>query len=744
MIGQVIAGIRITASLGEGGMGVVVQGVRESDGRRVAVKFIREEESSDSQFTERFEREARILETLDHGNILKLLDWGRLDDGAYYIVMEFVDGCSLGDLLDVRQKVEVHFALEITRATARALESAWKNNVIHRDVKPDNILLDREGGVKLVDFGLAKDTSDNKKFTLTGQVVGTPAFMSPEQGMGEVADHRSDIYSLGVTLFTMLAGRRPFLGDTPLEVVLKKINEEPPDLREPAPDLPEPVYRLVARMIAKDPDDRFKDIGGVADEVENILTSLDSDTSTIGILVHETTETRRLEKATAVVKRPSSVETTPATGVPPEPAEVIAGKYEVVKTLGKGGMGTVYLVRHRTLNQDFALKVLNPFLASNEAFRERFMREAKAATAFVHKHAVQIREFGEDGPVLYMTMDYCSGRTLQDILDETGAVSEQRAASIAHQMLGALKEAHAAGLIHRDLKPSNIMIEEDMGSDNVRILDFGVAQVVSSEGEGEEGERLTRPGAVMGTVQYMSPEQALGQKIDGRSDLYSLAAILYETVTERLPVEGENPQKILYHLATKPPVPISKVVKGVSKRFEQLILRNLAKDAADRCASAEEFLAELEEVSADLKSTVAIRRRGLPAWAQLTLAAFALVIAGGLLVALWNPFAGRDGQAGLSAEEVAAAVEKPSKAYEEALARRDFTAAADRVYEILGLPLDAKSKVRWEEARKAVETEILRAEGIFQEANGYEERGELLKAVPLYKTYLREFPLGPE
>ena len=751
MIGREIEGVRISSRLGEGGMGVVYRGTRLRDGTSVAVKFLRKESSAEGRFHERFEREARILSSLDHENILRIFGWGRLEDGTVYILMEFVDGCSLADVLDRKGKLALPDALGIARATARALASAAKGNVIHRDVKPDNILLARGGAVKLADFGLAKDTSENRKVTLTGQVIGTPAYMSPEQGLGEPADHRSDIYSLGVTLFTMLAGRRPFFGASPLEVVLQHINTPPPDLRDLAPGLPEGAYALVAKMMAKKPEERHESIAAVADAIDGLLAALEGGTSTITVLVEQTSaELRAASGPEEALTKVAAADATPPTAPAPPPAgpEVIAGKYEVKAELGKGGMGAVFLVRHRTLNQDFALKVLNPFLASDDAFRQRFMREAKAASAFVHKHAVQIRDFGEDGPRLFMTMDYCAGRTLEAILAEQGAVSERRAAAIAHQMLSALKEAHAAGLIHRDLKPSNVMIEDRDGKDFFRILDFGVAKLGGhGEADASGTHPLTGPGAVMGTVEYMSPEQAVGSKLDARSDLYSLATILYEAVAGKLPVEGENPQKRMYNLVTKPPVPVSTHVKGVSKRFERLLMHNLSKDPAQRCTSAEEFLAELELLSADLKSTVAIRRKGLPAWLQVSFALLLLAVGAAVLLALWNPFRKEEPPlpnypAGPTAAELEAQVRETQKAYVEALEARDWAKARDLAYALQGLVRGGAERGRWEDARRQAEAALKLAEGQLASARALEGKGDWLKALPLYAACGREAPAG--
>ncbi|MHC4600163.1 MAG: serine/threonine protein kinase, partial [Planctomycetota bacterium] len=269
-IGRQFAGFQVTEMLGKGGMGVVMKAVREEDGTTAAVKLIQEHEARDAQFIARFEREASVLMSLEHPNILRVYDHGKDETGVYYIVMEFIDGPSVGDVIKDYGRIPPAQALSIILDTSKALKSAHTQNVIHRDIKPDNILLTREGKVRLADFGLAKDTTDNARLTITGQVMGTPAFMSPEQGQGEKVDFRSDVYSLGATLYYMLAGERPFSGSTPLEVVVKQIQDPPPPLMDKVPGLPPRLYALVDGMLEKAPRDRPQDHQEVVETIVEV------------------------------------------------------------------------------------------------------------------------------------------------------------------------------------------------------------------------------------------------------------------------------------------------------------------------------------------------------------------------------------------------------------------------------------------------------------------------------------------
>jgi len=355
-------------------------------------------------------------------------------------------------------------------------------------------------------------------------------------------------------------------------VVLSTSKEPPPPLKDKVPGLPDALCALVEDMLAKAPEDRPADYQEVIDSLEK-LAKREKWPLEAGAAMSSDFE-RTLDDSPRIgdmVREAVRAEKTAATDAPRAEdrhrrdrrrRRGLEGRHHHRRQVQgqvetrEGGMGSVFLVRHTDLNQDFALKVLNPAIAANESFRERFLREAKAATAFTHKHAIQIRDFGQDGTSLYMTMDFSRGRTMKALIEKEKKFPETRAARIAQQVLLALREAHAAGLIHRDLKPENLMIEERGGQDFVRILDFGVAKMVGAEDDcgTKTGPTLTRTGTVVGTMQYMSPEQAAGETdIDARSDLYSLAAIIYEAVAGRRHLEAPSMQKMMFKLATEDP-----------------------------------------------------------------------------------------------------------------------------------------------------------------------------------------------
>lgn len=277
---------------------------------------------------------------------------------------------------------------------------------------------------------------------------------------------------------------------------------------------------------------------------------------------------------------------------------IINGKYEVQSILGEGGMGIVYKVRHLILQHRniFALKILHPRLCAEADFQSRFLREVEIAMELTHENIVQIRDFGlTEQNLLFYTMDFFSGSSLKEVLAREGTLSPERVVRIARQILAALSDAHGSGIIHRDLKPENLLIQAiDDATDDVRILDFGIAKMLVDGPQGED-QNLTQGGAI-GTPRYMSPEQASGESVDHRADLYSLGCIFYEMLCGAPPFDGKTARTILMaHLTASPPS-LAERRPGlmVPDHLERLVFQLLAKDRAERPASAASVIALLD------------------------------------------------------------------------------------------------------------------------------------------------------
>jgi eukaryotic-like serine/threonine-protein kinase len=268
--------------------------------------------------------------------------------------------------------------------------------------------------------------------------------------------------------------------------------------------------------------------------------------------------------------------------------KIVDSRYEVLEPLGEGGMGTVYKVRHVTLNRLFAMKALRRDLALDAALSQRFIHEARATAAIKHPGVVSISDFGvlEDG-IPYFVMELLVGETLAVRMRARGPLPPRDAIGIAQRIADALSASHAANVIHRDLKPENVFL---VGASDVRIVDFGAAKIVG-------GSKLTRPGVVFGTPYYMSPEQAAGQPIDGRADVYSLGILVFEMLTGRVPFEADTYMGVLTkHMFQQPPKPSEAIASGVRLGvLEDVVMRALEKEPSARYASMTEVRKALDD-----------------------------------------------------------------------------------------------------------------------------------------------------
>lgn len=257
----------IVAELGRGGMGVVYKGHESSLNRYVAIKVLADSLAHDEGVKERFLREARSMAALNDPHIIQIYYIGD-DEGQTYFVMEFVEGESLGTLLKREHKVEVGPAAKIIYQTALGLSTAHDKGVIHRDIKPGNLMVSSRGSIKIADFGIALSNQDlSNKLTSTGEFVGTPGYLSPEVCLGHQVDQRSDIFSLGIVLFEMLAGRMPFTDESPLGLMLEVVRAEIPDVRELNGEVDEQIAWILSKMIAKEPDDRYQSCHDLAEDL---------------------------------------------------------------------------------------------------------------------------------------------------------------------------------------------------------------------------------------------------------------------------------------------------------------------------------------------------------------------------------------------------------------------------------------------------------------------------------------------
>ena len=265
---------------------------------------------------------------------------------------------------------------------------------------------------------------------------------------------------------------------------------------------------------------------------------------------------------------------------------VLGDRYEVEGVLGQGGMAKVFKGHDKVLGRPVAVKVLSPQYAGDDQFVSRFRREAQAAAGLNHPNIVSVFDTGSQQDVHYIVMEYVRGRTLRDAVRSEGPLHPERAAEIADAVARALGAAHEAGLVHRDIKPGNIMLTAD---GEVKVVDFGIARTAT-------GDTLTQTAAMLGTASYLSPEQAQGESVDGRSDIYSLGCVLYEMVTGKPPFTGDSPVAIAYKHVRDDPVSPSRINRDVPGDLEAVIMKAMAKNPANRYQSADEMKQDLDRL----------------------------------------------------------------------------------------------------------------------------------------------------
>lgn len=631
--GCVLGQYRLVEAVSQGGMGIVFKAIHTQLRRIVAVKVLSVRHTADSRRLLRFRREMEAIGKLEHPNIVQAFDAGEAE-GVLYLAMEYVDGMDLGHVVERRGPLPIADACESIRQAALGLQHAHEHGLVHRDVKPSNLMLNRTGQVKLLDLGVAllPDYGDGRK-SITGSIdlVGTYDYVSPEQCCNSHdVDIRSDIYGLGCTLYELLCGSPPFSGEKYVSGPAKvrgHMEDAVPPIEERRPEVPRALARLVNRLLAKAPNARPSTPAKVAEEIQPgargaDLAKLLADAEFVPKAVPEdfaAVKDRDLTQPPAerqgdpadAVQPTSSVQTPlPGQAASPseeelkqeeseplapghlrqptdlQPAEVFRElglvDYELVEQIALSRNGILIKAHHITMGRMAAIKVLSPDACQSADAMSRFHRKIMALARSSHPNLVSVYDAGRRGPWHFMVMEYVDGEDLRSLLKRSGPLDVEPALDYLVQAANGLGHVHGHGIVHRNVKPSNLLL--DTGG-TVKVIGFGKLRCETDEPTdcGPSIEKLTRSGRILGTLDYMAPEQARdSRRADARSDIYSLGCVLYTLLTGSHPFPAPSEvQQVAAHRDN--PIPsLHKQPKDVPENVERTFQQMLAKQPDGR------------------------------------------------------------------------------------------------------------------------------------------------------------------
>ena len=558
--GERVGGYLLERALGSGATGVVYRARREA-GPPVALKLLPATASPGRR--ERLQREWRALARLDHPGLVRVLEGGDSPAGPW-LAMELVDGVDLGRL---PLPVPLDRALEVAERIARAMDHAHRRGVVHRDLKPQNVLVGRDGGVKVADFGLVRDLEGSAPLTADGALVGTPAFMAPEQVLArrDAVGAAADVHAVGAILYLLVTGAPAFTGDR--RELFRAILDDvppPPSRRRPDLGLPPELDLVLARALAKRPRDRYP----TAQELAADLAAL-----------------RRGEAPRHAGQAPD----------PADPALSLAtgdrlGPWELLYPVGHGGSAVVWK-GVAPAGEAVAIKVLRD---PGGERRARFEREQRLLEDLAGQAAgfVPLLAHGVAPAGPWFAMPFLPGGTLRDRL-ERGPLAVEEALAIARAVAAPLAVAHARGVAHRDLKPENILFDE---AGEARVADLGLARRFRRDQPAQSTSvTLALEGRFLGSVGYVAPEQLEDPQAAGpRADVFSLGAVLYECLTGAPAFGAETFVGFVQRLMDGAYAPLRAARPEVPTWLEALVTRALELEPRRRFADAAELARALE------------------------------------------------------------------------------------------------------------------------------------------------------
>jgi len=569
VIDSTVAHFRLLGPFGGGG-GLYRATDTAAGGRPVLLLLLLPERPA-PEAVERFRRAALAASALGHPAIAPVAELGACADGRLFAALAPLAG-ETGETLEdrlARGALPAGEALALSLRLADGLGAALAAGIVHGDLRSSLVLL-TSGGPRIVAFGLGEVAAPG-----AAAEEGASFYRAPERLAGRPPGPRADVWSLGVLLYEMVAGRPPFRGTDESERAAAVATASP----EPLPASLRGIEGVLLRALRKRPEERWHDV----EEMAAALCALPGAAGTGS------------ELAPTLVDIPAQPGGTSRSESRPVAADFPAGltgrdveSYRLGERLGSGGMAVVYRAEDLRLGRPVALKFLVPELSRDPVAKRRFLREARAASALDHPNLCTIHEVGEtaDGQI-FLAMPCYEGETLRQRI-RRGALPLDEAVDFACQAAQGLGKAHKNGIVHRDIKPANLMITTD---GVVKVLDFGLAKLAGTTG-------VARNEAGGGTLAYMSPEQTRGDDVDGRADLWSLGVVLYEMLTGKKPFRADREQAVLFSIRNAAPEPLAVLRPGVPAALSRIVDRLLAKDPADRYPQAEAVVADLRLLQA--------------------------------------------------------------------------------------------------------------------------------------------------
>jgi serine/threonine protein kinase len=618
--------------IGRGGMSIVYKGNHPTLSKPVAIKVLSDFLSSDMKFIARFQKEADLLSSFRHANIVSILDYGK-QDSDYYIVMDYIEGFTVQQMIAETGALSLDIISNILLGVATALAYTHRKSIVHQDIKSSNIMIDNNGHIMVTDFGLSRNVSLDNIEQIDHEIVGTLSYCAPEQldhKMGKI-DATTDIYSLGVVFYQMATGQLPFADEnTSVNIAYQHINVIPESPKKLKPDLLLKASSMIMKMLKKKQSERYQNMEEVLKDIQELqevsqyyrpkydgdkdegsffVIQSDGDDSKMGknptkrILQDEegieylsnndesgqpSEEEMRLDSAVDSENEPMDIEEDQGEDIELEPQDdmdysfdsdpyigkEIKHRYRIQKLLLRRILSKLYYGVDLVKDIPVTIQLPNE---SRPTFKTRINREIQTMKKIDHPGFVKFLDVIEEDGVYFVVREYVEGTSVKNLLKQE-QFSIKRSVSIALEVLDALAYLHQRKIIHRDLNSDVVMIPK---KGRIRISSLGFTRV--------EDASSVSSGEFLGVVQYTAPEQIIQSFSDARTDIYAVGILLFEMLTGSPPFDSTLPVEVMdMHLKKIPRFP-EESQRGIPLTLQSVVLKALAKQPEQRFQTAEEM-----------------------------------------------------------------------------------------------------------------------------------------------------------